>query len=61
MGTSQVIDLVKRERDLALSNREWRHRLKGFGYGIRETENGAVIEMLRDRSTICSVPADLLH
>lgn len=33
--TAQVIDLVLRERAVALSNREWKHRLAGYGYAIK--------------------------
>lgn len=57
---SKVLELAIRERKLALSQREWRHRLAGFGYAIRDTEEGAMIESLRNRNAICAVPADLM-
>lgn len=56
---AQVIDLVTRERENSLSNREWRHRLAGYGYGIRSTETGQFIERLSTRAAICAVPAHL--
>ena len=37
---AQVLDLVSRERSRALSRREWKHRLAGYGYSIRETDFG---------------------
>jgi hypothetical protein len=43
---ARVIDLVIRERDLALSLREWKHRLAGYGYAIKDTDQGQVIETL---------------
>ncbi len=44
--TAQVIDLVLREREIALSAREWKHRLAGYGYAIKDTDHGKVIETL---------------
>lgn len=56
---AQVIDLATRERAQSLSTREWRHRLAGYGYGIRSTETGQFIERLSNRAAICAVPAHL--
>lgn len=56
---SQIIDLVMRERKVALSNREWKHRLAGFGYGIKETTQGMIIETLPHGVEICPLPAEL--
>ena len=44
--TSNVIDLVMRERSIALSNREWKHRLAGYGYSVRDTDLGQILETL---------------
>ena len=41
-----VRDLVMRERGLAVSEREWKHRVRGDGYAIRETEEGRVVSSL---------------
>jgi hypothetical protein len=46
---AQIIDMIKKERAKALSRREWKHRLAGFGYGIRETTMGDVVETLPHR------------
>lgn len=56
---AQILDLVHRERKLALSRREWKHRLAGMGYGIRETETGDVVETLPHRVAICALPAEI--
>ncbi|MEO0391355.1 MAG: hypothetical protein AAF218_10515 [Pseudomonadota bacterium] len=56
---AQVMDLVTRERRVSLSRREWKHRLAGFGYGIRETGSGDVVETLPRRVQICTLPPEL--
>lgn len=54
---AQILDFVISERSKALSRREWKHRLAGFGYGIRETASGDVVHTLRGRGDICVLPA----
>ncbi len=56
---AQVLNLVLRERALALSMREWQHRLAGYGYGIRETKGGQIIESLPHGVEICAMPTDM--
>lgn len=56
---AQVLEMVSRERSRALSRREWKHRLAGMGYGIRETESGDLIETLPHRVPVCALPAEL--
>ena len=56
---AQVLDLVNRERSQALSRREWKHRLAGYGYSIRETATGDVVETLPHRVAVCKLPAEL--
>ena len=57
--TAQVVELVATERNKALSTREWKHRLAGFCYGIRETDAGQVIETLPHHLEVCALPAEL--
>ena len=57
--TAQVIDLVLRERESSLSPREWKHRLAGYGYAIKETEHGQVVETLSHRVEVGVLPAQL--
>lgn len=59
VANAQVLDLVTRERAKALSRREWKHRLAGYGYGIRETASGDVVETLPHHVKICVLPARL--
>ncbi|MBY5933471.1 hypothetical protein KUV51_10705 [Tateyamaria omphalii] len=56
---AQVLDLVNRERSQALSRREWKHRLAGYGYSIRETETGDVVETLPHHVAVCKLPAEM--
>lgn len=54
----QVIDLVLRERATSLSVREWKHRLAGYGYAIKETIQGQVVEKLPHREALCLLPVE---
>ena len=56
-ANTQVLDLVTRERNNSLSRREWKHRLAGYGYSIRETDLGDVVESLRTHAEVCMLPA----
>ncbi len=48
-----IRNLVLRERRLAVSEREWQHRLRGYGYGIREDEEGCIVTSLVRGGDIC--------
>ncbi|SFD88413.1 hypothetical protein SAMN04488523_103224 [Sulfitobacter brevis] len=52
----KVIDLVMRERAMALSTREWKHRLAGYGYAIKETDHGQIVETLPHHVEIATLP-----
>ena len=41
---------------MALSAREWKHRLAGYGYAIKDTEHGQVVESLSKRIEIAVLP-----
>jgi len=56
---TQVLDLITRERSKALSRREWKHRLAGYGYCIKETDIGDVVATLPHQVEICVLPASL--
>ncbi|MEM8577631.1 MAG: hypothetical protein AAGF60_07240 [Pseudomonadota bacterium] len=56
---AHVLDLAARERRASLSRREWKHRLAGFGFDIRETDAGDIVETLLHRVQICALPADV--
>lgn len=57
--TAQVIELVVRERETSLSAREWKHRLAGYGYAIKDTDHGQVIETLPHRVEVGVLPAEM--
>ncbi|WP_297770654.1 hypothetical protein [uncultured Roseovarius sp.] len=48
-----IRDLVLRERHLAVSEREWKHRLRGYGYGIRDTAEGRFVTSLLKDAPLC--------
>ncbi|WP_425040429.1 hypothetical protein [Primorskyibacter sp. S187A] len=56
---AQAIKLAVEERRRALSTREWRHRLAGYGYGVKETAHGAYLTDLIGGSDVAILPADL--
>ena len=60
--TDEVMEMVQRERAVALSAREWKHRLAGYGYSIRDTEDGKhILEKLPQRTEICVLPEALFN
>ncbi|WP_138932944.1 hypothetical protein [Roseovarius arcticus] len=54
-----ILTLITRERGLAVSDREWQHRLRGYGYAIRDTDEGRVITSLLRNAPLCAIPAEL--
>jgi len=47
-NTTDIQRMILRERRMAVSEREWKHRLRGYGYGIRDTDEGRVVTSLRN-------------
>ncbi|PIE14108.1 MAG: hypothetical protein CSA70_02855 [Rhodobacterales bacterium] len=56
--TRKVCEIVMREREMALSDREWKFRLRGYGYGIRDTDHGCMITSLLKGTELCALPED---
>jgi hypothetical protein len=56
---AQVLDLVLSERRKALSPREWKHRLAGYGYSLTQAEGGVVVTSLRTGTPVCAVPGEM--
>ena len=54
--TARICEIVLHERAMSLSDREWKFRLRGYGYGIRETDQGRVVTSLREGADLCSLP-----
>lgn len=60
--TDEVMQMVTRERRVALSTREWKHRLAGYGYSIRDTTDGKhLLETLPHNVALCELPAELFN
>ena len=47
---------VLRERELSVSEREWRHRLRGYGYDLRLADDVVVITGLGRSEALCELP-----
>jgi len=58
----QALQIVARERAVALSDREWKHRLAGYGYSIRDASDGRrFVETLPHRVALCELPSGLFN
>ena len=53
---TEILNFVLRERSLAVSEREWRHRLRGYGYAIKETAEGQMVTSVRRGGALCLLP-----
>jgi len=56
-NTNDIRDFVMRERLLSVSEREWKFRLRGYGFAIRDTEQGQMVTSLRGHQDLCSLGA----
>lgn len=53
--TNDIRDFVMRERSHSVSEREWKFRLRGYGYAIRETNEGTVVTSVIGGQKLCSL------
>lgn len=51
-----VLDLIRRERAKALSPREWKFRLAGYGIGIRDVDGAQVVTRLPQGTDLGILP-----
>ncbi|MFC3118834.1 hypothetical protein [Jhaorihella thermophila] len=51
-----VLDLIRRERAKALSPREWKFRLAGYGLGIRDVDGAQVVTRLPQGTDLGILP-----
>lgn len=56
LEATKLITLVASERTKALSPRELRHRLAGYGYGLEDTSEGMIVTKLPFGNALCMVP-----
>jgi hypothetical protein len=52
-----VRDFVLRERQMCVSDREWKHRLRGYGYAIRDSREGQVVTSVVQGRDLCTLGA----
>lgn len=52
----EIQKIVLRERRMAVSEREWKHRLRGYGFAIRDTDEGRIVTSLRHDRPVCVLP-----
>ena len=57
---AEIFAVVMREKALSLSDREWKHRLLGYGYRLDETREGMMVCSAARGEGLCllPVPAD---
>ena len=51
-----VLSLLERERSMALSPREWKHRVAGYGYSIREVGGRQMVTSLVSGANLGILP-----
>jgi hypothetical protein len=56
---AQILDLALSERRKALSPREWKHRLAGYGYSLATSDQGVVVTSLRTGTPLCAIPGEV--
>jgi hypothetical protein len=51
--TDDIRALVMSERKKAISDREWRHRVRGYGYAIRNDAEGLFVTSILRGGALC--------
>ena len=59
MIETPILELLMREKAKALSPREWRFRLAGYGYGIKDVGGTKVVTRLPQGVELGILPAQL--
>ena len=57
----KIRSLVQREREMAISDREWKHRLRGYGYAIMDTEEGRFVTSVLRGAPLCRLHSQAVH
>lgn len=53
----EVLDLLERERGKALSTREWKFRLAGYGYAVKDVMGRQIVTTLPHGIELGFLPA----
>lgn len=59
MKREELQDLALRERQMAVSEREWKHRLRGYGFAIKDTSEGRFLTSILNNTQLCSLPGHI--
>lgn len=54
-SAQQALNFVLAEREKCLSDREWEHRIAGYGYGVRNWGPRRVLTSLTRNEAICDL------
>ncbi len=54
-----LLELIRVEREKALSPREWQFRLRGYGYAIKRVAGDQILTRLPKGTEIGVLPADI--
>jgi len=52
---SRLRQFAMSERARCVSDREWAHRLRGYGYDLRQTDRGRVLATLPQGVEVCTL------
>lgn len=58
---AQVRAIVLHEKSMSLSMRELNHRLRGYGYALKDTSEGTMITTLPHGVAICTLGDATIH
>ena len=56
-----ILGLVREEREKALSPREWKFRLRGYGYDVKDEDGAQVLTRLHNGEKIGILPPDFVY
>ena len=59
MIDAPVLDILTREKNNSLSAREWKFRLKGYGYAIKDVRGAQVLTSLPQGVELGILPTDM--
>lgn len=54
--TEGLMAFAIREREMSVSDREWKHRLRGYGYDLKQAGERTLITSIGQDFPLCEVP-----
>lgn len=55
-----TLDIIQKERSMALSAREWKFRLAGYGFGIKDVGGKQMLTKLPQNTELGILPGNLV-